>query len=809
MNLFVRILVLTVFLTSLAAAQTFPSYYSTTDLSLTSPGALRFGLYGYDNPALLTYVHQTDFQFVWTNADGSVGDPYRWGLFMAAPDFGFGVVRTKAGPVAVTDYRLSFGFGDRSAGFGFAYGFSGGDKSASDRSNVFTLGSIVRPAPYVSVGLVGSVTTSGRGQEAVIDLGLRPFGNEKLTVFADGGLQNDQVLKNGNWSVGAALELLPGIRLTGRYFDSQAFNLGVSLNLGRVGFSGQSTYDKEGKNRFNTYAVRLGAFDRTILTGAMKHSKYVGMDFNGGMKYQRFMLFDNSNTLKGTLEAIAAAKADGTVSGIALNTSGMHVNREMLWEIREQLNDFKSAGKKVIVFIDRVSIEEYHFASIADRIVMDPCGMILMPGYLMGQTYFKGTLEKIGVGFDELRFFKYKSADEYLARDSMSAADREQRQRYIDDLYACSKTDICQGRGLTPERFDQIVNDEPMILPREAMEKKLVDTLGRWEDVETMIDHLEGSKKPIVGVGSLEKFNLPPDARWGERPRIAVIYALGACAMDEGIKARSLVKDVDAAGSDPKIKAIVLRVDSPGGDAMASDYIAEAMKKARKNKPVIVSQGFVAGSGGYWLSMYADTIVSAPSTITGSIGVIGGWMYNKDLKEKLGMSTDHVQVGTHADLGFGMSLPFLGLSLPDRDLTAAERGAAERAIRSLYGEFVAKVAEGRKSTSEKIEQVAQGRFYSGTEARSLRLVDVLGGLEDAIRIAKVRANIDPQEDVTIVEMPKPGLFDFSRLMPRMFGIEQQLSADPFVEQFMLRVRHNGEPMPVMPLDDMILEAPLE
>ena len=809
MKLITRSFLLTVMFAQIVLSQTFPSYYSTADLSFTSPGALKFGLYGYDNPALLTYVHQTDFQFVWTDAAGKWNDFNRWGLFTASPNFGFGMVKTKAGSASLTDYRLSLGFGDRSVGFGLAYGFSGGDKAAFDRRNVWTLGTIVRPEPHVSVGIIGSTTTSDSRSEAVVDLGLRPFADERVTLFADYGIQNHQVLKNGSWSYGAAIEALPGIRITGRYFNTHAFAFGISLSFGNAGFSGQSTFDSDAKHSFNTYAIRIGAYDRTVLTKLMKNSKYVEMSLNGGMKHQRFVLFDNSNTLRGTLAAIAAAKDDETVSGIAINTSGMRVNKEMLWELREQLKDFRSAGKKVVIFIDRASMDEYRFASVADKIVMDPAGMILLPGYIMGRTFLKGTLEKLGIGFDEWRFFKYKSADEYFSRDSMSAEDREQRQKYIDDLYAFTKADICQGRTLTSERFEKIINDEVLILPRDAVDKGLVDTLGRWEEVRTVIERLEGSKKPMAGMSSIEEFNRPPDNRWGERPRIAIIYALGACAMDDGIKARDLVKDVEAAGTDPRIKAIVLRVDSPGGDAMASDYIAEAMKKAKKNKPVIVSQGYVAGSGGYWLSMYADTIVSAPGTITGSIGVIGGWMYNKELKEKLGMSTDHVRVGKHADLGFGFSLPFLGLSLPDRNLTDMEREAVERSIKTLYKDFVTKVAEGRKSTSEKIEPIAQGRFYSGSEARTLGLIDVLGGLEDAVRIAKQKAGIDTQEDVTIVEMPKQRLFDLSVFMPRLFGMEQPITSDPYIEQLRFRLQHNGQPMPLMPLDDVGLDVPLE
>ena len=207
--------------------------------------------------------------------------------------------------------------------------------------------------------------------------------------------------------------------------------------------------------------------------------------------------------------------------------------------------------------------------------------------------------------------------------------------------------------------------------------------------------------------------------------------------------------------------------------------------------------------------MYADTIIAAPGTITGSIGVIGGWFYNKDLKGKLGLSTDHVQVGRHADFGFGFRLPLLGIGIPDRNLTDVERSKVEGAIRSLYGEFVEKVATGRKSTVGKIEPIAQGRFYSGSEGKKLGLVDLIGGLDDAVRIARQKAGVDGHEDVTIVELPRPGLFDFSRLFPNLLGLGQMGAADPMIEHLKFRLEHNGLPLPVMPLEEIDFDAPVE
>lgn len=779
-----------------------PRYHTQTDFLLTSPGAMGLGLYGYINPALLTYVHQPDLMFTWSDASGKWNDFNRWGLFAAIPkpNLGFSVIRQKDTLGSVTDYRLSLAFGDRMKSFGVGYGWSGGDTQFFDRASVITLGSLLRPIPQLSIGVSGIVATSGGEKEGMVDLAVRPFGNELLTLFTDYAIQNDEAVKDGHWSAGAAVEALPGIRLTARYFDTEAFTVGLIFSLGRIGATSQAHYDESQKHSYNTYGVRIGAYDRNIVrTYLMREKRYVKLNLLGRLKYQRYRLFDKSNTLAELISIIDGAKKDETVGGIAINTSGMRINKEMAWEVREKLKDFKSAGKHVVIFIDNVGITGYHFASIADRIVLDPTGLIMLLGFRAGGFYLKGTLEKLGIGFDEWRFFKYKSAAEIFSRESMSEADREQWQKLIDDYYRLAKSDICEARNITPEEFDHWVNEEVGFRPQDALEKGLVDTLGRWESVKNMVKSIEGEQKALVNPGSIAKYQLPKDNYWGEKPQIAIIYALGVCAMDQGITARKLVKDVEAATKNPKIKAVVLRVDSPGGAAIPSDIIAEALKKCKEKKPVIISQGFVAASGGYWLSMYGDTIVSAPNTITGSIGVIGWWFYNKGLKEKLGMSTDLVKVGEHADVGFGIPLPLIG-TLPDRNLNDEERTKVERRIKSLYKDFVAKVAEGRKKEYDEIESVAQGRVWSGYDGKQNGLVDVLGGLETAIMIAKEKAGIPKDQEVRIVELPKPNLFDPNIFKPKLFGIEYQ--KDEFIELLKFRLKHNGRPLPMLPMEDM-------
>ncbi len=617
----------------LLSQERFPSYYSQNDMELATPGTILFGLNGYSNPAILTYLKQPNLYFTWNDNNSGLNNVSRYGLFAALPYFGFSIVDYKNNDFSINDYKLSAAFGSSALSFGFDYGWSTGDVNYYNRSNIFTLGAIYRPADFLSFSLIGNLPTDNE-KEGIFGIGIRPFGSYRFTLFGDYLFAKDIKPEEIRWSAGATIEPINGLRFVGRYFEGQSFNVAVQLGLGMLGFSTIAHYDEDAKRSYNTYGIRIGADDRNLLRIFSSDDNYVSMNLQGGIKYQNFKLFDNSKTLFNLLEQLEAVKNDNSVSGIAINLSGANINKEMYWELREKLREIKSYGKKVYIYIDRAGMSEYHFASIADKIILDPMGTVSLNGYLMGRTFFKGSLELLGLGFHELRYFKYKSAAENYAREDFSEADREQRQRLVDENYNLAQQEICEGRNFTPSYFDMLVDSTFMFLPDDAVKLKLVDTLARWSDIGDIIKKFERENKSLISANSLEEFNVPDDY-WGSKPKIAVIYAIGGTSMDDGIKARNLVKYVEAAMNSGNVKAIVLRVDSPGGDALASDLIAEVLRKGKGKKPIIVSQGYVAASGGYWLSMFADTIVAAPNTITGSVGVIGSFMFNKSLKQDL------------------------------------------------------------------------------------------------------------------------------------------------------------------------------
>ena len=747
------------------ASSGIPSYYSSLDFNLTSPGARATAVGGFANPAAYRMLPGTELYYFWSDQSAKLRDINRWGLFLGGENLGFSALRTSGlggslDGYSVVDYRLSLAFGNRSSSFGLAFGWSGGDEEAFGRTRVMQAGVMRRFGRYVSLGLAGTFSTQKDERNGLADLAIRPLGTDAVTLFGDVEMAKDTRLKDAPWSAGVMLEPVDGVRLVGRYFEDESFAVSMGFSFGFLGTEAGLRYDDNSDFNYALYGVRLGYGERNVFDSYLKKDRhYLAMNLRGPLKYRRYRFFDEGISFYDVISALEDARRDERVKGVALNLSGAGIAREKAWEIREKLKQLQADGKHVVVFIDRAGVNLYHLASVADRIVMDPDGQIELAGYIMGRTYLTHLLEKLGLGFDEWRFFKYKSAAEMLSRDSMSEADREQRFAIIEDAYATLRDDVAASRGLSQEQFDTVVNDIAFIMPDSAMALGMVDVLGRWEDVKDVIEELEGSKKGYLSPARLARREFP-STLWGENPRIAIVYGLGECAMDSGIRARKLEKVFQKLRDDGRVKGVVFRVDSPGGDGMASDVVAEALRECSKRKPVIVTQGDVAGSGGYWISMYADTILAGPATITGSIGVIGGWVYDTGIGEKLGLTSDHVQIGDHADLGFGVRVPLIGETVPKRNLTDEERDAMEFYIKKFYKEFVNKVAAGRAMSPDRVAEIAQGRVWSGIDGKRIGLIDMIGGLDRALTIAREAGGVRPGDVVDIVEYPEQAWFDF-------------------------------------------------
>jgi len=529
--------------------------------------------------------------------------------------------------------------------------------------------------------------------------------------------------------------------------------------------------------------------------------------------------------------AIERAGNDNRIKGIVLNLSAFSGRHETMWELRQALEEFRAKGKKIVAFISYANLNLYYLATVADRIVMDDQGTMLLLGYAWGRGYAQRGLEMLGVGARELRYFEYKSAAETFTRDSISDADRRQYGEWLDDIMAVTREAITAARSWTDEEFYSIINNDFLLSARGALARGIVDAAGRRQAVIDAVKEISGGKDPAFVIfgdpessitGSKRPYVLGrvSGGRRGRRPPvIAVINANGVTDMERGMAARTLARTIEETSQRRRTKAIVLRINSPGGSAEAADYIAEAVRRARERMPVVVSMGGVAASGGYWASMNANHITASPITITGSIGVIATWFYDRGLADRLGLTMEVMQRGNHADL-------MTGIILPRRDLNEAEQARFREYIVAHYDIFTAKVAASRGMEIEQVEAVAQGRIFSGLGALNAGLIDSIGGLNHAVRVARELAGIPENQGVVFEQLPRPSFFD--RMMMRlvrmrisnrgaamtaafpaagnMAGVEAALLMNELfipahmLEELRFRITHNGRAIPILPMD---------
>jgi len=773
-----------------------------------SESAFRYGFGGWQNPAVIATHPGLEFLGSLSYEPGAT-QFRQWAISLVAAHVSFTKVQTRYDAAIVSDYALSTAWGNQAIAAGLSYRWSSDSAISRSPYKAVTAGLLLRLIPQLSTGIAYTQALNANTGSGSVEIAIRPFGDPTLALFSNYTLHSNQRLRDGYWQVGLITEPLDGLRFFGSWDASHQLQAGIQLSITNgFGIHTAIATDQQFRHQLSTVGFRLGGYDRNLRTWLFPPAYVYTLDIPQTIAYQTPQLLSKATPWRPFLTRIEKAASDPTIHAIALNLSTLQLNHAMAWELRQALQHFRNRHKKVFVYITNASFPHLLVAAVADVVAMDPYGFIGIPGYVAGHTYYKELLDSLGLRIEELRLFKYKSALEPLARSSMSEGEREQLQTMIQDWYRTTLETLTQSSSLSQHQLDSLIDNVAFFNAQQAYAIGLVDTIARYDVLDSLIQQQFPKATKISHYNSALVELQNRDRRWQAPAKIAVIYAIGICAMDEGIKARRLVKDVETAVSDKSVKAIVLRVDSPGGDPLASDYIAAALKKAKGKKPVIISQGYVAASGGYWLSMYGDTIVSTPYTITGSIGVIGGWMYDVGFSKKLHLHLDFVQQGKHGDLGFGYTvpLPIIGnITIPHRPLSADEKQRAFKEIRHLYQRFLDNVADGRDTTADYIHTIAQGRIWSGTRAQHIGLVDVLGSLTDAIRLAKQRAGLREDDPVQIVEYPQPPLFDIASLASPPKLAQSSLH---FADYLRFRLQHQGKPLLLLPLeyfDSVMLE----
>ena len=459
-------------------------------------------------------------------------------------------------------------------------------------------------------------------------------------------------------------------------------------------------------------------------------------------------------TIYDALRALESAASDERIEGIYINYTGAGtVSLTLLEELRAAIINFKQSGKWVVAYNDTYSQGGYYLASVADKIYMQPEGSFDWSGLQMNTIFYKGLIDKLGVDIDILRptVCKYKSAVEPFFLTKMSDANREQMQELANGMWDVVLDAVSSARGIDKQELNRLADELAIVLPKQALEHKFIDGVKYADQMEELFEEEYGIEDAEYISLSDYASSLVTDPKRASAPKVAIVYANGEVidgeGSDDNIYGYSLSKTLRKVAEDDDIESVVLRVNSPGGSALASDIIWREMENLKAKKPIIVSMGEMAASGGYYISAPADAIVADRSTLTGSIGVFGMIpSFGKAMEDKLGLSVDGVKTNANSGMGNGFSA-----------LSPTQYRAMMQGVDRVYERFTSLVAEGRNLTIERVLEIAEGRVWSGEQAQQIGLVDTCGGLMAAIAIAIDKAELGDNYQIVEVEEEMDGL----------------------------------------------------
>lgn len=440
--------------------------------------------------------------------------------------------------------------------------------------------------------------------------------------------------------------------------------------------------------------------------------------------------------LEDILSSIKKAKENDKIKGIYINAGMFSASYASLKEIRDALLNFKQSGKFIVSYSDTYLQGCYYLSSVADKVIINPQGNLDLHGISSSPMFFKGLLEKLGIEMQIFKVGTFKSAVEPFMLDHMSDANRQQVTSYINDMWKTVTTEVGESRGISVEKLNEITNSMPLFdKANNYVENKLVDTLMYESDVKEYIASLIGledvKELNVASVGNMTSVPFVKPSKASEV--IAVLYAQGDITLgsgNAGITDKRYVKEIEKLKDNDKVKAVVFRVNSGGGSAYASEQIWKAITDLKEKKPVVVSMGDLAASGGYYISCNATKIIAQPNTLTGSIGIFGMFPNFGGLTQKVGLTFDNVKTNKYADFG--------SVSRPMRD---DEKAVLQDYIERGYDLFLTRCSDGRGITKDSLDHIAQGRVWTGNQALRLGLVDAIGGIDDAINEAAKLANL--------------------------------------------------------------------
>jgi len=711
------------------------------------------------NPAWLGYPNDAELLFGIPYNDENSSD--KSVLMIKLGSLGFSGEFNNNGPAPYNRYTIATG---SELGAGFYLGISRSWFKAVDWQGSWNVGLGYRPLPFLSAGAAvfdlnqPDVNNTQLEPTYGLSLALRPF-DYRLTVAGDLLFTQDETHDYGEeLDPIIRLEAIPaaGIRLTGEYrTDSQFLGLGLALNFDNLTLGNYRQLD-DNNNHVSSIGYMHFTSDRfkTILTP--KKKKYVEIVLDDPIEetVPKFLFFrPKGRTLNALRQQIVRYAEDPTVEGLIIRFEGAEMGLAQAQQLRRCLEDFKLTGKHLIAFAEDYDQRDYYIASVCHDVYLMQVGGVNLRGLGAVLGYWKGTLDKLGIGVQVVKVADYKTAANSVLYEGATAAEAEMMNWLLDDIYNQMCSAIAFSRGWEVDELKTKIDQGPYYAQR-ALDSGLVDDLLYYDEIK---DDLENDGYAIV---KEQKYweTKEYDEDWPDlrTPKVALIYAEGPIVKGQSsngfwsekmMGSNTIAKAIRQAREDKSIDAIILRVDSPGGSALASEVIYREVRKTviddKNRKPIIVSMGNVAGSGGYYIACAADTIIAEEGTITGSIGVLGGKFNLQGLYEKIHYNTETFKRGEHAD-AWRMHRPF----------TDEEVAMLQEAVEAIYADFVARVAESRPLTAEQVDAIGQGRVWTGKQAVDNKLVDMIGGLDMAFEVTRAMIGVKPGGAMELSLYPK-------------------------------------------------------
>jgi protease-4 len=712
---------------------------------------------GLVNPAGLGFFTTMGMQYAHTFTDSTYGGDDA-ALFSSKTGF-FGIEWLNHSD-NIFRRKYTFALGDRvysNLYMGFSYSWFGGSDLYYKGRKDWKFGILYHPKPFASLALVidrinepkfGGIKQKRLYQPAAA---IRPFG-DKFSFSSDIRWLEGQDISalRGNFRIAAGP--FRGVSFVTDYRTEGQWRFGLTFNIDQTRVGAQGHLVRENDYAGGNYFIEVGTIRYgSSLTSAGKIGTMT-LDKDVVEEPGRRPLFGKARrSLHSVIEQLRRGADDPRIAGLLLKIDDITLDFARAQELRDAVGEYRKNGKPVTAFMVKGGNLQYYLASAADEIYMDPTGLLELKGLAATAQFYRGTMDKLGIRADIVRTGPHKTFGDVYTDTSLTDAAREQIEWLLDDLYAQFVDGIASGRRILPDKVKSYIDSGPYTA-RDAFTAGLIDGLKRYDEfIDGEDKKLTANFADLGAFYAIEDYN----PRWSEPKKIAIVYADGSIlpgrsgsSLLEGkiVGSETLAQALKRTREDRSIKAVVFRVNSPGGDVFASEEIYRQLELLKGKKPLVVSMGGVAASGGYYIACPGDAILASPGTITGSIGVVMGKPDLSGFYEKIGVTHETIRRGAHADI-----------RSTKRSATDEEMALIERMIWQYYDDFITKVDTWRKLGRDSVDAIGQGRVWTGRQARMRGLVDSFGGIWEAIELARQKAMIDSGDRTELTVLPTRGI----------------------------------------------------